>query len=75
MVIIFLNTLYMGNIYKKQQYVVVLLEKSPKVWKYWKKLEKMLDFAIEYNGPIAIRYPRDGFIESLNDDNKKINDS
>lgn len=28
--------------------------------KNFKELEKMLEFAIEYNGPIAIRYPRGG---------------
>ena len=37
-----------------------------------KELEKMLNFAINYNAPIAIRYPRDGYIDNLNDDNKPI---
>lgn len=29
------------------------------------ELSKMLDFAVKYNGPIAIRYPRDGYVSKL----------
>lgn len=28
-------------------------------------LEKMMDYAVSYNGPVAIRYPRDGYVEEL----------
>ena len=37
-----------------------------------KELEKMLEFAVDYNAPIAIRYPRDGYIEDLKDDTLPI---
>ena len=37
-----------------------------------KELEKMLEFAVNYNGPIAIRYPRDGYIENLKDNDLPI---
>lgn len=37
-----------------------------------KELEKMLEFAVNYNSPIAIRYPRDGYVENLKDDNEPI---
>ena len=37
-----------------------------------KELEKMLDFSANYNAPIAIRYPRDGYIETLNDNDDEI---
>lgn len=37
-----------------------------------KELKKMLEFAVNYNGPIAIRYPRDGYIENLKDDHESI---
>ena len=36
------------------------------------ELEAMLKFAIKYDGPIAIRYPRDGYIEDLKDENQMI---
>lgn len=29
------------------------------------ELKKMMKFAISYNGPVAIRYPRDGYVEKL----------
>ena len=29
------------------------------------ELKKMMKFAINYNGPVAIRYPRDGYVEKL----------
>lgn len=29
------------------------------------ELKKMMRFAINYNGPVAIRYPRDGYVEKL----------
>ena len=29
------------------------------------ELSKMLEFAVKYNGPIAIRYPRDGYVSKL----------
>ena len=39
------------------------------------ELEKMLEFAVSHNGPIAIRYPRDGYVlnlcESSNNDMSK----
>lgn len=31
------------------------------------ELAKMMEFAISYNGPVAIRYPRDGYTDSLCD--------
>ena len=31
------------------------------------ELAKMMDFAINYNGPVAIRYSRDGYADSLTD--------
>ncbi len=31
------------------------------------ELAKMMDFAINYNGPVAIRYSRDGYTDSLTD--------
>ena len=37
-----------------------------------KELEKMLEFAVNYNAPIAIRYPRDSYLESLNDNDEEI---
>ena len=40
-----------------------------------KELEKMMEFAINYNGPVAIRYPRDGYelalCESIENDMRK----
>ena len=31
------------------------------------ELQQMLKFAVEHNGPVAIRYPRDGYVMSLAD--------
>lgn len=42
--------------------LVILAPKSGK------ELEKMLEFAVDYNGPVAIRYPRDGFLEELKEE-------
>lgn len=36
------------------------------------ELSKMLEFAVKYNGPIAIRYPRDGYISMLSEKNLPI---
>lgn len=36
------------------------------------ELEKMLEFAVNYNVPIAIRYPRDSYIENLKDETNEI---
>lgn len=36
------------------------------------ELEQMLEFAVSYNGPVAIRYPKDGFIEQLGNKNKIV---
>ena len=33
------------------------------------ELQQMLKFAVEHNGPIAIRYPRDGYVMTLADTN------
>ena len=46
--------------------LVILAPKSAK------ELEKMLEFAVNYNGPIAIRYPRDGYVEELKETNLPI---
>lgn len=35
------------------------------------ELSEMLDFAIEYNGPVAIRYPRGNYEKSLTNKNNK----
>ncbi len=36
------------------------------------ELEAMIKFAIKHNGPIAIRYPRDSYVEDIKDDNKTM---
>lgn len=36
------------------------------------ELEKMLEFAVNHNGPIAIRYPRDAYVENLKDNSMPI---
>lgn len=37
------------------------------------ELEQMVKFAIKHNGPIAIRYPRDGYFEKIETENKTAN--
>ena len=37
------------------------------------EFEAMLKFAIKHNGPIAIRYPRDGYVDEINTYEKKNN--
>ena len=36
------------------------------------ELKKMLEFSIYYNGPIAIRYPRDGYVAKISEENVPI---
>ncbi len=36
------------------------------------ELKKMMKFAISYNGPIAIRYPRDAYIQKLSNNKSSI---